>query len=268
MILHTRSFNKRGLRSFTVWSIAGLAAISAYPAVVSQAQVSSAVQQTEPQSRTARRTITNRDLEKFRVARIKSEAQYERRRKELGLPTVEEHRLRTFAQVTADAAFTSNVRARESESENYWRSRASELRSELLAINARIDFVRARLNELPTASSFSSVTAFPYSPFGQPVFGNNLGRGFYGNRSGRWFPQTRGRVTFGQTYFGGMIPAPSYYPYQPSFGYPYEDSTYERTMLTTQLDELLGQRAGLQARWNDLEEEARRAGAYPGWLRP
>jgi hypothetical protein len=39
-------------------------------------------------------------------------------------------------------------------------------------------------------------------------------------------------------------------------------------MLITQLDDLLGKRAALQARWRDLEEEARRAGAYPGWLRP
>lgn len=268
MILHTRSFSKRGLRSFTVWSIAGLAAISSYPAVDSQAQVGSAVQQTEGQAKNARRTITNKDLEKFRVARVRSEAQYERRRKELGLPTVEEHRLRTFAQVASDAAFTSNMRARESDSEKYWRSRASELRSELVATNARIDFVRARLNELPSGSSFSSVSTFPYSPYGQPLFGNNLAGGFFGNRGGRWFPQNRARVTFGQTYFGGMIPAPSYFPYQPSFGYPYEDSSYERSMLTTQLDELLGQRAAFEARWRIFEEEARRAGAYPGWLRP
>jgi hypothetical protein len=261
MILHTRSFTKRGLRSFTVWSIAGLAAISAGPAV------GLAGQQTEPQPRGARRTITNKDLEKFRVARVRSEAQYERRCRELGLPTVEEHRLRTFAQVTSDSEFTSNMRARESESERYWRSRASELRSELVATNARIDFVRARLNELPTGSSFSSVATLPYSPFGQP-FGNNLARGFYGNRSSRWFRQNSGRVTFGQSYFGGMMPAQSYFPFMPSYGNPYEDSSYERSMLTTQLDELLGHRAGLQARWRDLEEEARRAGAYPGWLRP
>ncbi len=35
-----------------------------------------------------------------------------------------------------------------------------------------------------------------------------------------------------------------------------------------QLDDLLLQHAGLQARWRDFEEEASRAGAYPGWLRP
>ena len=267
MILHTRSFSKRGLRSFTVWSIAGLAAISAYPVAVSNAQVGSAVQQTESQPRSTRRTITNKDLEKFRVARVRSEAQYERRRKELGLPTVEEHKQRIFAQVEADAEFTSNMRVRGFEAEKYWRSRASELRSELTATNARIDYVRARLNELPTDSGFSSVTAFPYSPFGQPMFGNNLARGFSGSRAARWFPQNPARVTFGPSYFGGIV-QPSYYPFATSFGNPYEDHSYERSMLTTQLDELMGQRAGLQARWRDLEEEARRAGVYPGWLRP
>ncbi|HJX91038.1 MAG TPA: hypothetical protein VJ372_11110 [Pyrinomonadaceae bacterium] len=37
--------------------------------------------------------------------------------------------------------------------------------------------------------------------------------------------------------------------------------------LLSELDQLLAQRAGLQARWRDLEDEARRSGAYPGWLR-
>jgi hypothetical protein len=51
---------------------------------------------------------------------------------------------------------------------------------------------------------------------------------------------------------------------------PYQnyDYTYERQTLTNQLNDLLMQRAALQARWKEFEEEARRAGAYPGWLRP
>jgi hypothetical protein len=35
----------------------------------------------------------------------------------------------------------------------------------------------------------------------------------------------------------------------------------------TELDQQAVRRAGLQARWRELEQEARRRGAYPGWLR-
>jgi hypothetical protein len=50
--------------------------------------------------------------------------------------------------------------------------------------------------------------------------------------------------------------------------YPFYDSSYDRTILLTRLHELESVRAGLEARWRLLEDEARRAGAPPGWLRP
>jgi hypothetical protein len=38
--------------------------------------------------------------------------------------------------------------------------------------------------------------------------------------------------------------------------------------LITRFNELAAARAALLARWRELEDEARRAGAQPGWLRP
>ena len=51
---------------------------------------------------------------------------------------------------------------------------------------------------------------------------------------------------------------------------PNQDYDYaeERLTLRNQLNELLMQRTALSIRWREFEEEARRAGAYPGWLRP
>jgi len=46
------------------------------------------------------------------------------------------------------------------------------------------------------------------------------------------------------------------------------DFTNERSELITRFNELAAARAGLSARWRELEEEARRAGVAPGWLRP
>lgn len=45
------------------------------------------------------------------------------------------------------------------------------------------------------------------------------------------------------------------------------DFGYERSQLIAELDQLNLQKVTLQSHWRDLEEEARRAGAYPGWLR-
>jgi hypothetical protein len=50
--------------------------------------------------------------------------------------------------------------------------------------------------------------------------------------------------------------------------HPVYDSSYERTVMVTRLRELEAVREGLAARWRLLEDEARRAGAMPGWLRP
>ncbi len=46
----------------------------------------------------------------------------------------------------------------------------------------------------------------------------------------------------------------------------YNDSV-EGQALATELDQLFAYSAGLEASWRELEEDARRAGASPGWLR-
>jgi len=58
-------------------------------------------------------------------------------------------------------------------------------------------------------------------------------------------------------------------PFGSAVALPFDayDGSYERAALSSHLDQLLMQRAGLQGRWRVLEDEARQAGAYPGWLR-
>ena len=234
----------------------------------------------------ARRAITNRDLESFKQKRLQNEAAYDRRRKELGLPSMEE--TRREAQAEADRAFDQilEIRSRQAESESYWRSRASELRAEIAATNARIDFVRARLNEIPVGPAFGVFsTALPFGLTGHSRFGNTFPRQshrplvFSARGAG---PQIRGRIGIGRGHFRSHIrinPAPRFhgarrgfsgFPLLPVLSIPFQDydSSYERSELIVQLDELLSHRAGLQARWRDLEDEARRAGVAPGWLRP
>jgi hypothetical protein len=231
-------------------------------------------------STTSKRSITNSDLVAFRRARLESEVNYERRRKELGLPSIAESRRRAALDAEENFERLRQIRSEDRDSEDYWRSRASTLRSEIAANNARIGFVRARLDELPGSNSMGSYTSvYQYDPYQY----DPTGRGRYGRRPQVYGnPGIFGTPTYGPQVGGRGYPNPnrgsrryggrSQYPYEnaqiwnsPSQSY---DSSFERSSLVTELDQLLGNRAELEARWRELEDEARRAGAAPGWLRP
>jgi hypothetical protein len=259
-------------------------------------------------SSSTRRTVTDDDLEASRRARRQSEEAYERRRAELGLPSREESlRLR---EEEAQAAREQLRRSHEEEaqSEGYWRSRASELRAEIAALDGEINYLRARLSETPDSFSTGSYTVlttvapllpfghggfprrFPHRPglTGNPGLGRRHGTGAhltgrfgFGHGSTRGYlsanPQHGATVTpFGlqqaATAFGlsRNLIAPIF-PTPLTFigtSFPYQYYSYERDALVARLDELAARRAGFQARWRVLEDEARRAGALPGWLRP
>jgi hypothetical protein len=236
-------------------------------------------------SGTSKRSITNSDLAAFRRARLESEVNYERRRKELGLPSIEESRRRAALDAEENFERLRQIRSEDRDSEDYWRSRASALRTEISANNARIGFVRARLDELPGTNSVGSFTSvYQYDPYQY----DPTGRGIYGRRPQVYNPGVFGTPTVtargGDPRRGQVLGYPnpsrgtrryggrSQYPYEnvPAWNSPFEsyDSSFERSTLVTELDQLLGSRAELEARWRELEDEARRAGAAPGWLRP
>lgn len=247
----------------------------------------------------ARRTITNRDLEALRRARLESEEAYERRRIELGLPSLEETRRRSEEETRKLTEKSREREEQEAHSEHYWRARATELRTETAVVDAEINYLRhqlARSQRPLTIGSYSVVTgAWPRFPFRPRAGGPHL--------NGRWPPtlgatdtgaravgvvgfgggSTRGQVivntpgpvlnNFGRNDFGRRRGFPRPRGFAPPFGLyaqslPIEDSSVDRSVLLTRLHELEGVRAGLNARWRLLEDEARRAGALPGWLRP
>ena len=233
-----------------------------------------------------RRTVTNSDLESSRRRRLDAELAYERRRKELGLPSVEESRKQAALESDSIARELEQTRTSERESESYWRARATELRTEIAALDAQIRFVRSQLDE-PLFSgaygSFANVTSVV--PF--ISLGNSGRRGAFGSRgvhppvfaAPRNSAQLSGRVVFGGGATRGQVLLnPRRFDRSrqiglPLFGWPntvawqpYDIS--ERSQLITQFNELGAARAGLSARWRELEDEARRAGAPPGWLRP
>jgi len=250
--------------------------------------------QTRPR---ANRSITNRDLEAYRRAREKNELEYEKRRKELGLPSMEERRKEAAEIQERTREQLLSMRAQEEGAEEYWRSRATPLRTDLAAIAAQIDFLRRRIDEIPSTNSFGVFsTGIPFGTVGRPfinfpfqtgitpnVFAPSLvNSGFrarvgltFGNRRSRLnvnpgnrrshFPNNPGRFHRGRggrglsSFFGDSLLA---VPFQPF------DYDLQRAELINELDELLMHHVGQRARWRDLENEARTAGAYPGWLRP
>lgn len=246
-----------------------------------------------------RRTLTNKDLEASREARRRSEEAYERRRKELGLPPLDEARRRNAEEAERAREQLQQSERDAAESEEFWRGRANALRTEMAALDAEINYLRARLAQEPdyVAVPFTSVTTVLPSfgrPFPRPgpvrpilpppvLVGNpgfihaagsglqiNASVGFGGGltrsqlllRAGVGSPIVAPPVIIGGTVFGPPLTA---YSVGPLSGYY---PSYEREVLLARLREMEAARAGLQARWRLLEDEARRAGALPGWLRP
>jgi hypothetical protein len=268
----------------------------------------------------ATKTITNNDLKAAATRRIASELAYEKRARELGLPPLEESRRQAEAAAALAQSELRERLAAERDSEEYWRDRATALRTEMAALDGEIGYVRARLDEVLDPNSGGSLgtatSIVPFDSFGNGgwgLFGNggrgsfgNFGRGghYRGNRGHRASvyaaprgigPQvsgrggigsgaTRGRVFIdpaGRGRFGrrsqvggwgnvhqpwglgvGIVPNASVFESSAAYDY-----SYERSELITRFNDLAAARAGLNARWRELEEEARRAGVPPGWLR-
>jgi hypothetical protein len=205
----------------------------------------------------------------------------------------------------------------EAQAESYWRAQASELRGQLAALNAQINYARGLLAGMPeqrAAGSYTvltsvapllpgrSMTGFPqgsirhpglivqpglagnpafvnrslhtgngsifFSPINGPQLTARAGFGGGSTRGQVFLNTTRGSRGFGRT---AVFPRGVFAPPATLLGSTYPNEAfydYDRDTLTQRLRELELERAGLQARWRVLEDEARRAGASPGWLRP
>ena len=126
----------------------------------------------EPQTRrsSAGRTITNKELEKYRNERLESENQ----RKELGLPSLEERQQQVALIEDRTVEQVRNMRAQE---EAYWRSRAEALRAEAAANEAQFGRSSDQTRFIDSFGAFSG---------GFPFDGVGFGRGRRFNRFGRF----------------------------------------------------------------------------------
>lgn len=165
----------------------------------------------------ATKTLTNSDLAAIRQRRLESEKNYEIRRRELGLPTVEETRRRQEMEGEILRAQIRENNSARSKEEGYWRGRARELRLEIATVDNQINYVRARLNEVSGSSLVTGSFTNTY-----PIWPD------YRSRDGRWRnPNRPGRPRTTPPIFGPQ-PQPYGYPngQWPPYGYPNGQNPY------------------------------------------
>jgi hypothetical protein len=220
-----------------------------------------------------RKTVTNADLEKFRQKRLQAEADYRANYKKLGMPSPEELDERENERRQRNAEFTRQDEIARAQNENYLLARANELRTQIISVEAQINYLRGQ-----SANQQSPYKGGTILYGGAAVFGGYGGfpRGVSGNRFRRnnvtiapnaqtvrnyaqsfptagdirnqiygTYPQLNNgaRRRYGRNYYyGGGYVAPL------AAGGDYNLSYLEQQL------------AGLRAEWQALEEEARRAG--------
>ncbi|HEY0658675.1 MAG TPA: hypothetical protein VGD05_09385, partial [Pyrinomonadaceae bacterium] len=247
-----------------------------------------------PQTKT--KTVTNADLEKFRQKRLQNEREYRENYEKLNFPSPDElARQREQSRLENEETI---IRRKEErlENENDFAARASALRSEMISVEAQINYVLSLFpaNRPPTSYYTGGVAPFGYARNGQSNSiwsGDATGRAFLGGartytpnpRSSfgnvRQTPLTRDFYGRSQIYGNsgtrinigigtGRLPGRQYDPRhigrRQSLGYyvPFVSGGYDYTQddLAAQLRSLEQERAGLYAEWRLLQENAKQAG--------
>lgn len=220
-------------------------------------------------AQTQTRTVTNLDLEKFRVEREAADRELRARYKRLGLPSPEEIQKETERRNAEFGRYSDQLRAERINSQNGIIARANFLRSQIAALDAQIAYLRGG----GTRSAYRGGQTVSFGSYG--YYGGGRYRGYQSSDDLRRIAQlppnmrsaaeyalsfptaesirrqaTEGvRVASSRGYRGGYGIAPVVvYQNQPTSDSP-------GTLLY-----LESQRAGLMAQWRAIEEEARRAG--------
>lgn len=245
--------------------------------------------QTTPNTKKARKTVTNADLEKFRQKRLQAEKDYRENYKRLGMPSPEELEQREAERQRWLTEYSRQARAAREQNENYLQARADELKVQIAAIDAQINYLGAQVSG--NQSPYKGGTLWsPSSLNGAVIVGVGNGYGYgYGYRN-NVIGIRRGGLPQRSIYVGpntqtvrnyansfpttGDIRNQIYGTYSPQNNFPRRSGyrggyvapqiyggAYDNSGdFASRLSYLQQQRAALVAEWQALEEEARRAG--------
>jgi hypothetical protein len=233
------------------------------------------------------KTLTNFDLDAVRQRRVESEQAYESRRKQLGLPTLEESRRRQDAEAAEMRELARTKAETNARDEAYWKGRARELRNEIATVDSQISYLRGRVYDANQSAMQNRGWVTGVYPTGRNgPFGNFPNGRYPGNRPtgpiiGRGLPNIYGSPNV----YGYPNGYPNVYGYPGPYGYPgtngyppygYPEGsinnnppyTSDGVELNGRLDDLLVRRQGLAMQWRQLEDDARDARVPQVWLEP
>lgn len=129
-----------------------------------------------------KRVVTNDDLEKYRQERLNAEAEYNKQVERGARPSRAELARRDEERLKFYREFTEQAAAKQRQTESVFQNQAFAIKSEIAALEAEINYVRQRVNEIPEPQTYYSVGYLPYGAVGYGGFG---GIGF----GGVGFPQ-------------------------------------------------------------------------------
>jgi hypothetical protein len=240
-------------------------------------------------AQTARKTVTNDDLEKYRQARVQAEADYKANYKKLGMPSPEDLERMEAERRTWHEENSRNFAVQTRTDEDYFQEQARRLKSEIVNVQAQINYLRGEIARLPnqnpifvTPDQVFAVTVLPGRHFGRfpgrinrpnPVSSHGpnvqLARNAaaampnpYVGAALQNMPRTGARIVFGAgnpIFRGHRFGKPYFYGGFP-FPYSVNSNTGTRNELISNLRYLEQIKAGLLAQLNLLREEARREG--------
>lgn len=234
-------------------------------------------------ARPAVRTLTNLDLDAVRQRRVESEQAYESRRKQLGLPTVEESRRRQDAEAAELRELARGKNEANARDEAYWKGRAHELRNQIAMVDSQIGYLRGRVYDANQQAmqnrswvtgvypTYRNGPLYPNGPWGNFPNGRYPGNRPSGPIIGMGLPNIFGYPNiYGNP---GTYGYPGPYGYPGTYGYPNGSMnnppyTSDGVELNSRLDDLLVRRQGLAMQWRQLEDEARDARVPQVWLEP
>lgn len=235
-------------------------------------------------AQTAKKTITNFDLEKYKDRREQSEAEYRRTYKERGLPSPEElEQQREEAKRRNEETIRQN-RVYSQQNQGYYQIQANNLRSQIINVDGQLRYLNSQIAGLPVQNS---VFMTPENFYAVGVTNQrNRGGGNYnnpqintvnqatsvqsvinqsaGNPNPFWgtplYPSSIQLVIGQPNYQQHRGSGRAYYGGGYSYPVPVNNNNAQREELVSRYRYLAQVRAGLISQWNSLVEEARRAG--------
>jgi hypothetical protein len=216
-----------------------------------------------------KKNVTNFDLEKFRQQRLKSEADYDAKVVRGELPTRRELAEREQNREKNLAARAARAAVEAAQNENYYQSQASVLRGQIADIEAQIAVVANQISAIPAPQVYYSVGYLPY--FNNCCFGGGFPVGANLQQPAAPIavvePPRQARAAI-RVQINPQVFTPNFnfggIPYQQGiltvpFTLP-TAANLTREELLSRLRTLQQIRAGLAARFDLLQDEARRNG--------